>query len=221
MTHAGAIGADHEGNQVSGSGTNPDPFAQIDPAAVSIVVDRNIERPLGTGFYFLRPGYFVTAKHVVVDAQTGIARDNLVLMQRGPDYPRVSVAYVHPSIDLAVLRVERPACTIPLYPSHERLSGHRGLRYWGYAPTKREPTTNVYPVLVVDLPSYTLEEPRERDDGLEQLLRFDSPVSEPGHSGGPVLGLGGGVVAVITEGHEGWARATGIETLMTLVEMHF
>jgi Trypsin-like peptidase domain len=210
-----------EGEAVNGDGSAGDPFAQIDPTAVSIVVDRNIERPLGTGFYFLRPSYFVTAKHVVVDSKTGAARDNLVLMQRGPDYPRVSIAYLHPSIDLAVLHVDRPVCSIPLYPSHERLTGHRGLRYWGYAPSKKDPSTNIFPVLVVDLPAYTLEEPRERDDGLEYLLRFDSPVSEPGHSGGPVLGLGGGVVAVITEGNEGWVRATGIETLMALVEMRF
>ena len=194
-------------------------FAQIDPAAVSIVVDRNIERPLGTGFHFLRPHYFVTAKHLVVDSKTGTSRDNLVLMQRAPDYPRVSVEYLHPTIDLAVLRVDRPACSIPLYPSHESLTGHRGLRYWGYAPTKRDPNTHVYPVVVVDLPAYEMETPRERDDGLEHLLRFETPMSEPGHSGGPVLGLGGGVVAVITEGNPGWVRATGIGTLMSLVEM--
>lgn len=141
------------GEAVNGDGSADDPFAQIDPTAVSIVVDQNIERPLGTGFYFLRPRYFVTAKHLVVDSKTGAARDNLVLMQRGPDYPRVSVACVHPSIDLAVLHVDQPVCSIPLYPSHERLTGRRGLRYWGYAPSKKDPNTNIFPVLVVDLPA--------------------------------------------------------------------
>jgi|SRR6266542_4677957 len=188
--------------------------ADIDPKAVSIIVDEDIHRPLGTGFYFLRPCYFVTAKHVVVDADTGLPRENLVLMQRGPDYPKATVSLLHPNLDLAVLNVDRPDCEIPLFPSHERFAGQHGLKYWGYSPKLSEPASLKYTVVVMDVPHYTLDEPKQRDDGVEQVLRFDSPWSEGGHSGGPVLGLGGGVIAVIVEGHEGWLRATSSHALL-------
>jgi hypothetical protein len=75
----------------------------IDPTAVSIVVDQDLQRPLGTGFYFLLPTLFVTAKHVVIDRDTGDDRPNMVLMQSGPEYPRATVLFKHPSLDLAVL----------------------------------------------------------------------------------------------------------------------
>jgi len=202
--------------------TQPFPLdfpADIDRTAASIVVDQASGHPLGTGFYFLRPKYFVTAKHVVMDRTTGCVRDQLVLMQRGPDYPRVVECFVHPTLDLAVLEIDRPVCEIPLYPSHQRLAGHRGLRYWGYAPTRSNTETQEYQVLVVDVPSYSLEPLRERDDGCEQVLRFDTDFAETGHSGGPVLAVGGGVCAVIIEGHSGWARATEIQPLMSFVEL--
>src|SRR5947207_9616596 len=43
----------------------------IDPSAVSIVVDQDVQEPLGTGFYFLQARFCVTAKHVVVHQETG------------------------------------------------------------------------------------------------------------------------------------------------------
>src|SRR5215475_5457776 len=92
----------------------------IDPSAVSIVVDQDVHTPLGTGFYFLQPRFFVTAKHVVVHQETGDVRRNLVLMQNGPYYPRANVAFQHPSLDLAVLEIEQPHCSVPLYPSDQR-----------------------------------------------------------------------------------------------------
>ena len=195
--------------------------ANIDETAVSIVVDENIHRPLGTGFYFLQTKYFITAKHVVVDRDTGDTRDNLVLMQRGPDYPRAVVKFLHPYLNLAVLEITQPGCTVPLYPSHERIIGQHGLRYWGYAPSQSDTNTHEYGVVVSDIPKYQLEPVRERQEGDEQLLRFESPFIEAGHSGGPVLAIGGGVVSVIIEGHTKWARATDIHSLMPYVKMHF
>lgn len=195
--------------------------AEIDNAAVSIVVDEDIHRPLGTGFYFLQPEFFVTAKHVVVDRKTGERRRNLVLMQNAPNYPRATVEYLHPSLDLAVLKIDGPGCTVPLYPSDQRIIGRYGLRYWGYAPSKSDKLQHKYVVAVVDIPAYECEPPRERHDGTEWVMRFDSDLSETGHSGGPVLAAGGGVVAVITEGYQGWVRATEIRSLLPYVTMQF
>ena len=193
----------------------------IDESAVSIVVDQNIHRPLGTGFYFLQPQFFVTAKHVVVDRDTGSVRDNLVLMQNGPAYPRAEVAFLHPSLDLAVLKIDSPGCQVPLYPSDQRLVGRHGLRYWGYAPSLSDKVSHRYVVAVMEINQYECEPPRERSDGTEWVLRFGTDFSEGGHSGGPVLAVGGGVVAVITEGHEGWVRATEIRALLPYVSFAF
>ena len=193
----------------------------IDPSAVSIVVDQDIQRPLGTGFYFLQPQFFVTAKHVVVNPHTGSVRPNLVLMQNGPAYPRAQVAFLHPSLDLAVLSIESPGCEVPLFPSDQRLVGAHGLCYWGYAPSLSDTSSHTYVAVVVEIASYECEEPRERADGTEWVLRFNTNFSEGGHSGGPVLGTGGGVVAVITEGHNGWVRATEIRALLPYITFVF
>jgi hypothetical protein len=139
-------------------------------------------------------------------------------MQNGPAYPRPKIHLLHPTLDLAVLEIDRPACDVPLFPSHERFTGQHGLRYWGYSPGRSNPAALTYVVVVIDIPSYTLEEPKERDDGVEHVLRFDSPSSEFGHSGGPVLGIGGGVIAVIVEGHDGWVRATSVQALLPFIQ---
>ena len=196
-------------------------LADIDPTAVSILVDEDIHRPLGTGFYFLQPHFFVTAKHVVMEKDTGSVLGNMVLMQNGPNYPKASVEYLHPTLDVAVLRIDHPGCAVPLFPSDQRIIGKHGLRYWGYAPSKSDKINHRYLVAVVDIPEYECEEPRERHDGVEWVLRFSSDLSEPGHSGGPVLAAGGGVVALITQGHDGWCRATEIRCLMPFVTMEF
>ena len=207
--------------------TNPIPIAptalpkDIDSSAVSIVVDQDIGKPLGTGFYFLQPQFFVTAKHVVLNEHTGLARTNLVLMQNAPDYPRAEAAFLHSSLDLAVLRIDKPGCAVPLYPSDQRLIGQHGLRYWGYAPSRSNVTTHHYLVNVVEIGEYECEPARERDDGVEWVLRFKSEHGEGGHSGGPVLATGGGVVAVITEGHPGWLRATEVGALLASMSIAF
>jgi hypothetical protein len=193
----------------------------IDETAVSIVVDEDTHKALGTGFYFLQPEFFVTAKHVVEDRDTGGVRRNLVLMQNGPNFPRAEVHFRHPSLDLAVLKIERPGCTVPLYPSDQRIIGQHGLRYWGYAPSLSDHVAQKYLVAVVEIPEYECEAPRERDGCIEWVLRFNTDPSEGGHSGGPVLATGGGVVAIITEGHNGWVRATEIRALLPYVTFQF
>src|SRR5882672_3228893 len=102
----------------------------VDPTAISILVDEDIHHPLGTGFYFLQPEFFVTAKHVVIDESTQTPRRNLVLMQNGPSYPKATVHFVHPTLDVAVLTIDSPGCSVPLFPSDQRVIGKHGLRYW-------------------------------------------------------------------------------------------
>lgn len=72
----------------------------------------------------------------------------------------------------------------------------------------------------VEVANYKCER-RERDEGVEYVLSFKSEYGEGGHSGGPVLGTGGGVVAVITEGHPGWLRATEIGAVLTSLSIVF
>jgi hypothetical protein len=198
-----------------------DATAKIDEAAVSVVVDQETRKPLGSGFYFLRPNFFVTAKHVVVDRVTGAVRRDLVLMQSAPDYPALQAAFLHPSLDIAVMRVDRPRCEIPLFPSDQRLSGGQGLRFWGYSPSRSDKAAGRYAVLVVDVPSYSVESPRERSDSVEHTIHLPTDLAEGGFSGGPVLGLGGGVVALITEGTPGGVRATEIRALLPYLTFQF
>lgn len=46
-----------------------------------------------------------------------------MLMQNGPDYPSAEIAFLHPTLDFAILNIVNPGCTIPLYPSDQRLVG--------------------------------------------------------------------------------------------------
>lgn len=199
-------------------------YDDMDPAAVSVLVDEDTHKPIGTGFYFLQRDFFVTAKHVVVDPETGASRRNLVIIQGAPDYPKAEVVFRHPSVDLAVLKIDRPGCKTPLYPSDQHLAETSGLRYWGYSPSLSHPDVGMYGVLIGGPAEYVHEEPRQRAHGTEWLLRFKDMHYEPGHSGGPVIGTWGGVVAVIIEGgrdDERWFRATEINALLPYVTFAF
>lgn len=195
--------------------------ADIDPTAVSIIADEDIHRPLGTGFYFLQPRFFVTAKHVVVEETTGCPRRNLVLMQNGPNYPRATIAFLHPSLDVAVLRIDRPGCTVPLFPSDQRIVGKHGLRYWGYAPSRVTRS-------ITDTSSQPWTSPHTNRKHLESATMVSNGCCDstaifqsPDIQAGPVLAAGGGVIAIITQGHTGWCRATEIRGLMPYVTMEF
>jgi hypothetical protein len=191
---------------------------------VSILVDDDIHKPLGTGFYFLQRHFFVTAKRVVEYRDTGAARGNLVLVQNSPNYPKAEVVFRHPTLDLAVLRIDRPGCKSPLYQSDQHLAAKGDLRYWGYAPSLSHPDRNFYGVLVGGPTEYIDEPARLRDDGMEQLLRFEGTHYESGHSGGPVIGTWGGVVGVIIEGDNdkgSWFRATEISALLPYISFPF
>ena len=50
----------------------------IDGRSIYLIIDEDLNQPLGTGFAFLRPRWIVTAKHVVVDQ--GLPRSNLTAL---------------------------------------------------------------------------------------------------------------------------------------------
>jgi hypothetical protein len=55
-------------------------------------------------------------------------------------------------------------------------------------------------MLVNHVPAFTVEV-REREGLNEELVVFNAPRSEGGHSGGPIMGEGGGVVGVVIQNY--------------------
>jgi S1-C subfamily serine protease len=186
----------------------------INGSSIAVIRDREHNRPIGTGFVFVRPSWIVTAKHVVI--RDGILRENLDLIFTSQNnYLPASLLYAHPTLDLAVLSAPDSPCETPLYPAHHEFVGKEGFITVGYKPSKN--TANGFSVEANTVPSFTIEL-RERADGNEEVLIFPANFAEGGHSGGPVLGAGGGVVGVIIEDFsnaEGqFARASSIKPLL-------
>lgn len=162
-----------------------------------VLQDDDEGRPLATAFCFLKPEWVVTAKHAVLDR--GEPRQNLSLFGLRNNILRASVYFLHPSHDLAVLRIEgQSPCDVPMFPSFEEYTGQRGLVYCGFAPSLSYMSSRKHIIHVNRTVSYEREE-RNRQTGDESLIVFDAPEMEGGHSGGPVFGEGGGVTAVLIE----------------------
>ncbi len=169
----------------------------LDAKALFIVHDDSENRPLATGFCFIKPEWVVTAKHVVLE--TSLPRQNLSLTSFRGEQARASILFLHPSHDLAVLRIEgQSPCDVPLFPGFEEHTGRRGLVCCGYAPSLSFREGRKHAIFFNQVTSYEREE-RTRNTGDESLIVFDAPWMEGGHSGGPVFGEGGGVVAVLIE----------------------
>ena len=185
--------------------------------AIFLICGHDLDRPLATGFCFIKPEWIVTTKHAVIDLD--LPREELWLLPRHGAPLTGSIVFVHPTHDLAVLRIEGPSpCDVPLFPSFEEYTGLKGLLACGYAPSLSSVEESRYTLHLNHVPSYEREK-RIRDTGEEALITFDAPWMEGGHSGGPVFGEGGGVVAVLIEkvqNNDGLvsARATSILHLL-------
>lgn len=197
----------------------PSVVFSLDPYAVAIIsVLGEYHRPIGSGFFLLRPDRLITAKHVV--CRDGVFRNNLTLVH--PSDPTLSLHYLHPQLDLAVLRVQPTICSYPLAPSHERMVGAQGLVCAGYSPTRSDKAKRTYTMEFNSITSYTRERRERKGNEAEDLILFQAPYAELGHSGGPILGSGGTVVGVVIEDFpcEGktCARATSLHPLVAMLD---
>jgi S1-C subfamily serine protease len=184
--------------------------------SIQIVWDLNEKRPLATSFSFLRPNWVVTAKHVVMHQD--LPRRSLgVQFGRGLS-SRAKVYAVHPRLDVAVLQLlDESPCNNPLFPSYARFTGQKGLVSIGYVPSLNNNAKDERVIFANIVEEWEVER-RSRDDSVEEIIVFDSPHVEPGHSGGPMIGEGGGVVGVViqnlVEAGVPRARATSIVSLL-------
>jgi hypothetical protein len=191
----------------------------IDRNAIQLVWDGDLKRPIGTSFSFLRPDWVVTAKHVVIES--GFPRRNILVNFQGT-FHDARVYVCHPEIDVAVLRVANPSpCETPLFPSYARFTGRKGLVSAGFAPSLTEKAGTNLTVNVSKVNEFQIER-RDRSASNEEVIFFPSACVEPGHSGGPMFGEGGGVVGVIieafTKNNVSYGRATSILSLLGALE---
>jgi hypothetical protein len=181
---------------------------------VGVIVDQDKKKPLGTAFMFLQTRWAVTAKHVIVDR--GVRRRNLELVFLSKANVLARVLFVHPILDIAVLEVDDAPCLAPLMPSNVEFSSSKGFITLGYKPSLG---LSVH----VNSVAHFVRDVRDRVEGAEEVIYFDAPFAEGGHSGGPVLGECGGVVGIIIEDTEAGAsrRACATSVKPLLRELQF
>jgi len=194
----------------------------IDQGTVSLVVYGETGRPMGTAFAFLKPTWLVTAKHVAFRKNAlreDVPRSDLQICPYQRPIVPARILFAHPEVDLAVLEVEAPVCSRPLYPAHHKIASAAGLIFAGLSPSRATPAAHT--VLFSRITGYELEV-RERHTLQEETVAFAAPESEGGNSGGPILGTIGSVVGVVIENFQRddhlWARGTSIEPLVNHLE---
>lgn len=174
-------------------------------------------RGTGTGFAFIRPGWIVTAKHVV--AGQPAAEPLRLAFRQGVSLP-ARVLFAHPRVDLAVLELlgDRP-CRAPFLPE-DRATAKGDPLCVGLKPSISGEETGYAP-FVVRVESYE-RSVRQRDGYEEVLYIFPAPDGQRLRSGGPLLAPDGGVIGVvvdcITLGGQRVMRATGIVALLDHLE---
>jgi len=179
---------------------------------------RGEHKRLGSAFCFLKPCWFVTAKHVVLD-DCGEKRNLLHLKLGGGGVASIGEVHPHPHHDLAIIEVEGDGCAQPLYPAHWEHDPASPMVKMGYSPSVTGEQGRLV-INAVAIPSYDTYE-RERDTGKEVIFEFDDPSGEGGNSGGPLFSAGGGVAAVVIEqhshGNSARTKATDVKVLMDFV----
>jgi S1-C subfamily serine protease len=185
----------------------------IDKASLAILKDLDDKKLLGSAFVFIRPNWLLTAKHVVL--YEGLPRGNISAVFGNVEIS-AKVIYCHKEVDLAVLELAENICRFPMASGHASLAGRQGLFCVGYSPTMTQ--HHGRPLLYAnDVPTFEYEK-RERNFGVEELITFEAPYAEGGHSGGPILGDGGNVVGVViqsfSKNNKLHLRATSVSPLL-------
>ena len=196
---------------------------KLDIRSLALVqgIEKNEYKPLGTAFCFLKPQWFVTAKHVLEENHS-LLRDKLTLNVNGKFFSASDI-WIHDKRDIALLDLGESVCPKPFYPSHwdyDRQKG--GLIKFAYSPSdsrqKERPIYKVSPIV-----DFETQE-RSREDGTELLFEFDDEYSEGGNSGGPICSASGGVVGIIIDGtsrvNTKRTTATDVKVLLELVELN-
>jgi hypothetical protein len=185
----------------------------IDKESLVIIEDLDAKKLLGTGSVFIRKDWVLTAKHVVM--HEGIARNNICAIFNAKKIS-AKVIYAHKEVDLAVLELSESICLRPLTTGHASLTGSKGLISVGYSPKITQSSGN--PSINIEAIENFDYEKRERSFGTEELIVFEAPTSEGGHSGGPILGDGASIVGIIiqnfSQNGKTYARATSISPLL-------
>lgn len=181
-------------------------IAKIDKRSLCIFVERLADgsnRALGTGCFFIHRHLVLTAKHVLENV---VREQRQIFIANDSNQGRLSGArpelfFPHPTIDLALVKVSEQDLNIehPLYPAHFSLNTASGGIAIGYNKSLSNNLINDWTLSVHSISSFDVQE-RERSAGpIEYILNFEAPWITPGCSGGPVITLGGGIVAVLTE----------------------
>ncbi|MGE0455334.1 MAG: serine protease [Vicinamibacteria bacterium] len=189
-------------------------MGSLDELALCVVKSR---RGTGTGFAFLRPGWIVTAKHVVAGQPP--AEPIRLLFRQGLSLPG-RVLLSHPQVDLAVLELLADDHRLAPFLPAERAPADGDLLCVGLKPavSDGEPEHTTF---VLRVESYE-RSVRQRDGYEEVLYIFPAPDGEQGSSGAPLLAPGGGVLGVVVDGirldGQRVTRATGIVALLDHLE---
>ena len=217
---------------------NFDVMMRLSPVSMRICVlwgDRLRDGPphtrervrLGTAFPFLRPDWFVTAKHVVHyqanegHLQAGLPRADLWVAPRGAGQQELAarVIWAHETIDLAMLEVDGGGVE-PFQVARNRNDlVDRRMMYWAYAPGAT--AANSGPTFRGQVIHDAVLETREGGE-LETRLRFPAPLGEGGNSGGPLVAEDdGGVLAVISESPNATGQVVATSIVPVLNVLHF
>lgn len=169
-------------------------FEHVGPSVVNIT-SRSVEfdfflRPVpregsGSGFFYDQQGHIITNYHVIQGAdelQVALADGQTLVAQ---------VIGSDPSNDLAVLRVEMPAGSIPIVPTIT----NDELKVGQFVIAIGNPfgLAGTLTVGVVSSLGRVINSPNERFIG--EAIQTDAAIN-PGNSGGPLLNLAGEVVGV-------------------------
>lgn len=181
-------------------------IAEIDNRSLCIFIERLADgsnKALGTGCFFMHRDLVLTAKHVLEKA---VHERRQLFIANGSDQgnlfgARPELFLPHPTIDLALVKVSEQYLNVerPLYPAHFSLNKNSGSIAIGYSKSLSNNAANDWTLLCHHVKSFTVQERERSVSPVEYTLEFESSWITPGCSGGPVITLGGGVVAVLID----------------------